>query len=143
MVRIHVQLSFLFIITGVCLATELYYDRIELLNATYVEDIYNVSQFRINKFNRTTYVLNLDVELFNDAGEDYTVSIDFYYNRLNNNQYSKSPIRVAKTSVCRAVDRYYPLLVVGSSKNYTNFQDIKTGATCCPLKKVIKLVFLS
>lgn len=71
------------------LQSELNFERIELLNSSYVEGLYNVSLLRISKYNRTTYALSFDGELLFDVTEDVKVKADFYHSRMNNNQYSK------------------------------------------------------
>lgn len=85
---------FIFISHWNTVSCEIYYDRIELLNSSYLPDFYNVSLLRISKFNRTTYVMNLNVDFLQDFGEDIEMQTDFYYNRFNNNQYSKSPLGI-------------------------------------------------
>lgn len=64
-------------------------DTLELLTASYVPDYYNISVFRVAKYNRTTHVLNWDIELFIDLDESVSLEIQLYVSRLNNNQYQR------------------------------------------------------
>lgn len=118
------------------MGTEMIYDRIEMLNSTYQEGIYNFSQFRVTKYNRTAYTINAYFELFIDLDQDFAVKIDSYYNRLNNNQYTKSLLHAPKTSICFFFDRFYGVAFSHLAENQTNFPPYKAGEKICPIKKV-------
>lgn len=122
---------------------EVYFDRIELLNSSYVENVYKVYEFRVAKFNRTTYVLNADCELFYDTDQNHTAEFAFYYNRLNNNQYTKSLIRVPKDSLCNIADKYYATFAMDSVKNRSNLPQLQPGEKYCPFKMVMAIFFIS
>lgn len=136
MSTLFVHLSLVLILAMPAMALELHYDRVELLNASYVEGYYNVSQFQVNKFNRTTYVFNAAGEIFIDIDRTVTASMDLWYNRFNNNQYSKSPMRVPKSSLCDALDKYSGLLSEVLRKSTNMLDGKKPGDKVCPLKKV-------
>lgn len=57
---------FVFVTLQLIGADELHFDRIELKNASYSAGFYDVSLFRITKFNRTAYALNLNIEYLDD-----------------------------------------------------------------------------
>lgn len=115
---------------------EMYFDRIELLNESYVEGLYKVNEMRITKFNRTTYVLNGEAEFYYVTNDSVKVEMSFHYNRFNNNQYAKSLMRVPKDSLCKIVEKYYPIISMQRMNNVTNFPIIEPGEKYCPLPKV-------
>lgn len=55
---------------------EFIFDRVELLNSSYLEGYYNISLYRVNKYNRTTFVLNCELELFCDWDDTLFVEIN-------------------------------------------------------------------
>lgn len=127
---------------GTISTNEAQFDRTELLNSTYYEGIYNVSMFRIAKFNRTTYVLNVEFENFIDIDENYELEVKFYFNRLNNNQYNLSPMRIPRSSYCATMQKFQSIIMSEETKNTTNLYN--PDGTACPLQKVSKsLVFLN
>lgn len=115
---------------------EVQFDRIELLNASYVKDIYNVSLLRVAKYNRTAYVLNLSVEFYTDLSNEISIEVLFYYNRLNNNQYNKSPFHIKKASLCEMGEKYYKGFLMEQMKDYSNFPQYGPSQPFCPAKKV-------
>lgn len=128
-------LCLFFINYGAVTPMELIYDTMELLNASFIEGYLNYSAFRISKFNRTTYVLNATIDFFRDLDENFELEANFFYNRLNNNQYNKSPIRAQRQNICDFMKIYYHLLVTEKNKDNTNFPP--PGSKFCPLKKVL------
>lgn len=113
---------------------EIVYDRIELLNNPYLEGIYNFSEIRITKFNRTAYVFNSNFEFFMDLNDDFEFEIQFHYNRLNNNQYTKSLVNVKRSTVCKAAEKHKDMVHSESNKDKSNF--LHKDVDFCPLKKV-------
>lgn len=113
---------------------EAHFDRLELLNSTYVEGLYNVSEFRVTKTNRTTYVANVVWDALTDFGNDMEIEVKIYYNRYNNNQYNLSPLRVPRSSLCAVMKRFYPMVFSPSTRNTTNF--VRPDGTACPYNKV-------
>lgn len=121
------------LISNICTMNEMQFDRVELVNSTYYENHFNVTKFRIAKFNRTTYTLNLEMETFTDVDDTHEVDVSFYYNRLNNNQYSKSPMRVPRSTYCSAMGKFRPIIMAAASRNNTNL--FNSDESSCPLKK--------
>lgn len=66
---------------------DIQFDRVEMMNTSYLENRYNISVLRVAKFNRTAYPFNFEGEFFNDIHLDHYLEMKFYYNHLNNNQY--------------------------------------------------------
>lgn len=121
---------------------EFQFDQIVLVNSKNREGIYNLSSIRIAKFNRTTYVLNQMVEWFVDIDENVEMDLSFYFNRLNNNQYTKSLLRVPKDQLCSIFDKYYDIVLADAVKNnQTNFPVKKPGQKYGPFPKVRCLSF--
>lgn len=82
----------------VILASEMIYDHVQLLNTSYSDQHFNFTVFRIAKFNRTTYASNGELIVDVDFDGNFSVDLSFHYNRFNNNQYNKSPMRVVRES---------------------------------------------
>lgn len=119
--------------------TEIQMDRIELLNETYVDGYYNLSEFRITKFNRTAYVLNAQVELFVDINTNIKVEVSFHYNRLNNNQYTKSPMGIPKGYLCSVAEKFYRKSLMVALKDCSNLPQRQPNEPICPMEKVIRI----
>lgn len=117
---------------------ELVLDRVELINATYLEGLYNISEMRIGKFNRTTYVLNFNLETFIEMNQkDSEFETTFYFNRMNNNQYSKTLIHVRKSSLCSTMDKFRTLLFPDAMRTHSNLPVFNgPNASFCPMPKV-------
>lgn len=88
------------------MGTEMIYDRIEMLNSTYLEGVYNFSQFRVTEYNHTAHTIDSYFELFIDVDQNIAVEIESYFNRLNNKQYTKSLLHTPKTPICFFIDRF-------------------------------------
>lgn len=116
--------------------TEIQMDRIELLNSSYIEGYYNVSEFRITKFNRTSYVWNMNAALYRDLDESIEIEVTFHYNRLNNNQYNKSPMSLRKDKFCNIAEKYYRKFIMEPMKDVSNFPQLKPEEPVCPVKAV-------
>lgn len=117
-------------------ATEIQLDRVELLNQTYMEGFYNLSEFRVTKFNRTSYVWNAEVEMFSDIDDKLKLEVTFHHNRLNNNQYNKSPMQISKDTLCNIAEKYYRKFIMNDIKDISNFPQLKAGEPVCPIVKV-------
>lgn len=114
---------------------EFVFDRVEALNGTYLEGIYNISEMRIGKFNRTTYVLTFEIEVFVEMNQkDTEVEVTFYYNRMNNNQYNKSPINIKRVSLCTLFDRFGSIIFPKAMETHSNFPGLKGNP--CPITPV-------
>lgn len=116
-------------------STEVVFDHVDFVNATFVKNLYNVSMLRIDKFNRTMYVANTDVEIYVDVDEYFEVAVSFYFNRFNNNQYSKAAMRVRRDKLCTIIDKYYNKFFINDLKGHTNLPT-SSGEMKCPIKKV-------
>lgn len=135
------EMNLLFCLFVICIwnfqhisMTELVFDRAELLNGSFVEGFYhNAIEYRISKLNRTTYVLNGDIEFFVTLDDSYDMEVNFYFNRLNNNQYEKSFISIKRDSICN-MDKHRNILFTKKNENSTNW--ITPGKSFCPLEKV-------
>lgn len=126
---------------GWVVTTEIQFDRIEFLNKSYVEGSYNLSELRITKFNRTTYVLNGKAEIFIDINRDIKAEVVFHYNRLNNNQYTKSPLSLSKDYLCNMGEKYYRKFIMAQVKDCSNFPQPGPNEPICPIIKVnLKLI---
>lgn len=121
---------------------EVQFDRIESLNSSYIEGVYNLTLLRISKFNRTAYVLNGEIETFVDVDENVELESSFYYNRFNNNQYNKSPIRLTRISITKAIEKFYDIIITDSLRSKTNLPLQKVNGELVPIKKVrINFIF--
>lgn len=118
------------------LTTEIILDRIELVNTTYLEGFYNMSELRISRINRTTYVLNAQIITYFVLDQNWEIEVSFFRNRFNNNQYYKMPFRFPRTSACQVLDQYYVKYLQPGLKGITNLPQFKEGEHFCPIKKV-------
>lgn len=119
---------------GTVLTADIQFERIEMFNETYLDGIYNISVLRVSKFNRTVHVFNAEFEFFVDVHQYHEMELSFYFNRLNNNQYNKIPIRVPRGLLCKQFEKFHDVLKSESSEANTNFYD--SNGKSCPLKKV-------
>lgn len=116
---------------------ELIYDRIELLSPPYNKDYYNISEFRVTKLNRTAFVIKANIEFLVDLDETFNIEVIFSYNRMNNNQYTRSWLSIKKDTICNAAKKFQHMLITDTNKEKTNLPDNIEGY--CPLKKVLTL----
>lgn len=77
-----------------------------------------------------------DVESFVDIDGDFEMETNFYFNRLNNNQYTKTLIRVPKDTICNVVEKYIGVLRMETNQNYTNWPRVRPLQKWCPVRKV-------
>lgn len=122
---------------------DIQFDRIEMLNASYVANRYNVSVLRISKIDRTTYGLNMEFETFRDMTADHLADVRFFYKRLSNNEYSMSLAQIPKMTICEIGDKYYNGYWMTELGNYSNLPQLKPKQSFCPLVKVHLLVNFS
>lgn len=116
--------------------TDLIYDRVELLNSSYLEGFYNITEYRISKFNHTSHVLNGKFEFFIDIDSDFYIEASINYNRLNNNQYTKTIFHVKKTPLCDYMQKLYGLFSSDLGPENGNFPRREHGEKVCPFPKV-------
>lgn len=118
------------------MTTEIQIDRIEFVNTTYMEGIYNISELRISRINRTTYAVSVEITSYVDLDKNWEYEISFFRNRFNNNQYYKMPLGLSKRSLCGTFEPVYEKKVQAVIKDISNFPQLKEGEEICPLKKV-------
>lgn len=117
-------------------AFEMVYDQVSFQNTTDSGKYFNFTMFRIAKFNRTLYVFNGDVDLLLDIDGNFYAELSFHYNRLNNNQYNKSPMRVPRENLCSLLRKYYGFFTAATTEEQTNLPRLKPGENICPIKSV-------
>lgn len=127
--------SFIFKCCTPFMSKEIEFDHVAL-RASFVEGFYNATVFKVNKFNHTAYALNVDAEFYVDVDEDFEVEVFNYYKRLMSNEYSKSVIHIPRSSLCKVIDKFYPLYAMESMKDHSNLPQYKSPNKFCPLKKV-------
>lgn len=115
--------------------TKIELDRFEILNSTYVDGFFNISEILIKRINRTTYVLNFESTTFKDIDNRMEFEVSFHRNRLNNNQYNKMPFGLSKRSACLTLQQHYNI-IHQELKDISNFAQLKEGDDICPIKKV-------
>lgn len=74
--------------------------------------MYNLSELRVTKLNRSTFVVNINAEFFVDLGKNTFVEVAYYLSRLNNNQYMLTPFRVPKMDFCTFLHGPYSKLIM-------------------------------
>lgn len=117
---------------------EIHLERIEILNSTYSQGVYNFAQIRIDRINHKLYNLQSDVEILIDVDKSWEIESHFYYNRFNNYNYIKTPIQIPRTSLCSSLERFKPWITFDETKNVTNFPKPQFGTRICPIKAVTK-----
>lgn len=119
-------------------------ERVEILNSNYVEGRYNFSRYRITRFNRTTYIFETEFLLMVDIDKNYDFEMIYHFNRLSNNQYSKTPFQLPKMKLCDFLEHYYKRYMMKEITTISNFPQIKSNESVCPFQKVyFKLFFLN
>lgn len=118
------------------IALDIQFDRVELANASYVENRYNISVLRISKFNRTAYGLNMEMETFMGFVAGHSAEIRFHYKRLKNNAYTLSPAKITKQPFCDILNKYYQGYWMNQLATVSNFPQLKPDENICPLSKV-------
>lgn len=119
---------------GTISTNELQFDLAKVLTPPYIEGLCNISTFRVTRFNRTSYVLNVEYENFVDIDENYEIEVKIYYNRLNNNQYNLSPMRIPRSPYCAVAQKFYPMLASSATNDTSNMYD--SDGRACPREKV-------
>lgn len=118
------------------LLNEVHLDRIEMVNSTYYEGVFNLTQLKIDRINHNSYALQTDVEILVDLDEDWEMEAYFYYNRFGNNNYFKTPNQIFRSRVCNVLERYREFIAF---RNVTNLPEPKFGQRICPIKVVTKI----
>lgn len=110
------------------------YDQVKIVYAS--PEFFNISVFRIQKYNRTTYVLNWEFETFVDLDETVFGQLEAYVSRFNNNQFVQTPFRVPKMNACDYFKGPYRANMMEYIKNYSNFPQYAPDDPVCPFRKV-------
>ncbi|XP_058445051.1 uncharacterized protein LOC131426358 [Malaya genurostris] len=87
-----------------CVAMELDLDRFEQISGFNLIDF---SKMRVRKFNRTTYVLDGEFELFEDLNDKYQGAVTCAYSALGNNQWNEYPFKISKDKLCNVFNGAY------------------------------------
>lgn len=111
-------------------------DQVKLLNSSYVPGYYNVTTFRVAKYNRTTFVFNFYGEILTDIDDAVFFQAELYYSRLNNNQYYLTPGRIPKMTYYTFLNKFYRNVLMEGLKNTSNLPQLKPNENGCPQKKV-------
>lgn len=65
--------------TAALISQDVILQKLEAKNGTFVEGEYRITDLRVSKYNRSTYVINSEMELFNILDNSYVVSFFFFY----------------------------------------------------------------
>ncbi|XP_058839873.1 uncharacterized protein LOC131695406 [Topomyia yanbarensis] len=89
----------------------------------------NFSALRVRKFNRTTWVLDGEGELFVDLTDEYQASVTFAHSPLGNNQWNEYPMKISKDKLCNVFNgsykEYQPYFI-----DYTNMPRVEEEWVC-------------
>lgn len=96
------------------------FDEVELLNSSYLESFYNFSKLSVTKFNRSTFVLNLEAELLTDLNEDFLMDVAIYLKRKPGSSWSKNLYFYPNYYFCDAMKKYRHY-TMKDFKNFSNF----------------------
>lgn len=110
------------------------FDEVKLLNSTYLEGYYNISNLIVTKFNRSTFVFNADFELLMDSTEDFIMDITFYSKRRAGMNWSKSSYYFPKRSPCERLELFKSYRMNGY--NGSNMQPRQEDDGHCVFPKV-------
>lgn len=78
-------------------AMEVQLDRFEQLSGHH---LINASGVRVRKYNRTTWALDGEADVYIDLTDAYSFYVGSAYSRLGNNQYNEYPLKLAKNKTC-------------------------------------------
>lgn len=135
--RIFANFPLLVVIFRHITCLEYTFERFEIENGkSYREYAFNITVYRVAKFNRTTNGITLEGELYNDLGSNHSLEVLFYYNRLNNMQYTRTPAHIPKSPICDVLDKFYKTHWMEIAKDVSNLPQLKDGERLCPLSKV-------
>lgn len=82
-------------------------DEVNMLNSSYVEGYYNFSKFAVTKFNRSTFVMNIEFELLTDLYDgDYSFDSVYYMKKRPGLSWSKNLYYWPKQSPCMGIGTF-------------------------------------
>ncbi|XP_058839861.1 uncharacterized protein LOC131695400 [Topomyia yanbarensis] len=87
-----------------CFTTEVQFERFEQQLGFHLT---NFSGLRVRKFNRTTWILDGDGEIFVDLTDEYQAAVSVAYSALGNNQWNEYPMKVSKSKFCSFINGAY------------------------------------
>ncbi|XP_065074195.1 uncharacterized protein LOC135698230 [Ochlerotatus camptorhynchus] len=70
-------------------------------------NLFNATGIRVRKFNRTSWVMDGEGDLFVDIGNEYSFTVTAAFSRLGNNQFNQYPMKIAKQKVCNVLNKEY------------------------------------
>lgn len=116
--------------------TEIIPEQAELVTPSFVKDHYNVSSYRITRFNRTTYVIETLFEIMVDVTNEYNFESSLHYSRVKNSQYTKIPLHIPKIPMCEYLEKYLKDNLMKDKLSRPNNPEYKIAESLCPLEKV-------
>lgn len=96
------------------------FDQANIVSPKYVEGSYRVTESRVNKFNRTTYVWNFAFETFVNLDFRSYIELQFHYKQLNN-EYEITPYSIKNMTMPAFSIKYYRLLFMKQFEGCSNF----------------------
>lgn len=108
-------------------------DEAKFLNSSYLEGYYNLSRLTVSKFNRSTFVMNVDLELLVDLNDDYFFDTAYYSKKIACHSWSKNLYYWKNQSQCLVLETFRYFAVKGY--NNTNVPLFKKDEQCL-LRKV-------
>lgn len=120
-----------------CSSIRLYtatFDQVFVISSS--QDHANISEFRVKKYNRTTYVIDWEFESYIELDETIFVQGEIFVSRMNNNQYTKTPFRIPKMNFCEFLKGPYANHLMQNLKNVSNLPQFERNEPRCPLKRV-------
>lgn len=70
--------------------------------------------YRIKKISRTAYVVHLEIDYLIDSDETFFMEVTIWFNRFNNNQYTKSLIALRRKPLRGCVEEAVLIFFYGS-----------------------------
>lgn len=145
---VKVKMTWLFFIFAIGLifytfhsvfVNEMELDRIEIVNLTHSQGVYNFTQLKNYRLNQRTHALESDVDILVDLDENWEIEAHFYYSRFNNNHYTETSIHIQRALLCNVLEKYKQFITFDTTKNITNFPVPTFGRRICPIKAVTNI----
>lgn len=100
-------------------------DEVKLLNSSYLSGFYNFSKLSVSKFNRSTFVLNVDMEFLTDFDEEYFIGLTYYFKKRPGSNWNKKFFTWPKRPICDALKIFNRFAMQGY--NNTNIPQFEEG----------------